>query len=82
MSKLLRVDPATETGSPIYYGYAPKGTAETAAKWNIERIVIDGAVRKYEYPYGLTEYEIQNSGTTSYFLTNVIWDERTGYTYR
>lgn len=85
--ELLRVDPADESGT-TYYGYATPGTQDNEAKWAIKQKVIDGDVLKYLYPY-ITGTTTQNAYPAiqvnlEYYLqaSGLIWDQRSGYTYR
>ena len=85
--ELLRVDPSDESGA-TYYGYATPGTQDNESKWALKYKVVEDGVLKYLYPY--------STGTTSentypsilinkeYYLqaSGLVWDQRTGYTYR
>jgi len=88
--ELQRIDPwnGDTLSGTTYYGYATAGTQDSEDKWTIKRKTVVGGVLKYEYPYIAgtmaqnmnpailvsNEYYIQASG--------LIWDMRTGYTYR
>lgn len=94
--QLLRVDPATaedpaalgaET-DPVYFGYATPGTQDTDAKWSIKKRVVTAGVAQYQYPYisGTTMAEtypaIQVNNVQYLQLSELIWANRTGYTYK
>jgi len=88
--ELQRVDPynGDSITGVTYYGYALAGTQDDEAKWNIKRKSVVGGVLKYEYPYisGTTLAEtypaIMVSNVTYIQLSGLIWNSRTGYTYK
>lgn len=88
--ELQRIDPwdGDSTSGTTYYGYATAGTQDSDAKWSIKRKTVVGGVLKYEYPYisGTTLPEtypaITVDNTTYIQLSGLIWDNRTGYTYK
>lgn len=85
--ELLRIDPASESGD-TYYGYATPGTQDYEAKWAIKKKTIDGGVLKYLWPYttGTTMENafpaIQLPMVPYLQASGLIWDQRSGYTYR
>jgi hypothetical protein len=88
--EIQRIDPWDgDSGTGItYYGYATAGTQDTEPKWSITRkSVVDGVLR-YEYPYisGTTMAEtypaIQMNNITYIQLSGLIWNDRSGYTYK
>ncbi len=88
--ELQRIDPwngDTNTGT-TYYGYATAGTQDSEEKWSIKRKTVVGGVLVYEYPYisGTTmanTYPAIEVNNVSYLkLSGLIWDNRTGYTYK
>ena len=86
--ELQRIDPYNETGTTIYYGYATAGTQDTDPLWSIKRKNIVANVAKFEYPYisGTTlanTYPAIDVNSVTYLqLSGLIWNERTGYTYK
>lgn len=88
--ELLRIDPYNGdsiTGT-TYYGYAAAGTQDSEPKWSIKRKTIVGGVLKYEYPYitgttlANTYPAIDVNNVTYLQLSGLIWNNRTGYTYK
>lgn len=88
--ELQRIDPwdgDTNTGT-TYYGYATAGTQDSDALWSISRKIVDGGVLKYQYPYisgstlANTYPAIDVNNVTYLQLSGLIWNERTGYTYK
>jgi len=78
-----------ETGSGIiYYGYATAGTLNSEPKWSIKKRVIIDNVLTYQYPYETSGYLSESSPSiaidngTILKLSGLIWDNRTGYTYK
>lgn len=88
--ELQRIDPwdGDSTSGTTYYGYATAGTQDSDAKWTIKRKSVVGGVLKYEYPYisgtilPETYPAITVDNTTYIQLSGLIWDNRTGYTYK
>lgn len=88
--ELQRIDPwdGDTTSGTTYYGYATAGTQNSEDKWSIKRKSIVGGVLVYEYPYtsGTTlanTYPAIEVNNVSYLkLSGLIWDNRTGYTYK
>ena len=89
--ELQRIDPwngDSLSGGTTYYGYATAGTQDTDAKWSIKRRTVVGGVLKYEYPYisgttmANTYPAIAIDNTTYIQLSGLIWNSRTGYTYK
>ena len=86
--ELQRIDPYNETGTTIYYGYAAAGTQDSEPLWAIKRKSIVNNVAKFEYPYisgstmANTYPAIAVNGVNYLQLSGLIWDNRTGYTYR
>ena len=88
--ELQRIDPwdGDSTSGTTYYGYATAGTQDSDAKWTIKRKTVVGGVLKYEYPYisgtilPETYPAITVDNTTYIQLSGLIWDNRTGYTYK
>lgn len=89
--ELQRIDPFdadTLTGGTAYYGYATAGTQDSDSVWSIKRKTIVGGVLKYEYPYitgttlANTYPAIVSTNVTYLKLSGLIWDSRSGYTYK
>jgi hypothetical protein len=88
--ELQRIDPwnGDSTSGTTYYGYATAGTQDSESKWTIKRKTVVGGVLKYEYPYisgttmANTYPAIEANNITYLQLSNLIWDNRTGYTYK
>lgn len=94
--QLLRVDPATAEDpavlaadtDPIYFGYATPGTQDTDPQWSIKKRVVTSGVAQYLYPYisGTTmenHYPAIQIDNVQYLqMSGMIWDLRTGYTYK
>lgn len=88
--ELQRMDPwnGDSISGTTYYGYATAGTQDDEPKWSIKRKTVVGGVLKYEYPYtsGTTlanSYPAINVNNVSYvLLSGLIWNSRSGYTYR
>jgi hypothetical protein len=64
--ELNLIDEASST--TFYFGYAPIGSAESAAVWKIERMIISGTVIKKHYASGDSTY-------------THIWDNRASLSY-
>jgi len=88
--ELQRIDPwdgDLGTGS-TYYGYATAGTQDTDALWSITRKTVVGGVLRYEYPYitgttmANTYPAIEMSNVTYLRLSGLVWNSRSGYTYK
>jgi hypothetical protein len=86
--ELQRIDPYNESGTTIYYGYATAGTQDSEPLWSIKRKIIVDNVAKFEYPYisgttmANTYPAISANGVINMQLSGLIWNNRTGYTYR
>jgi len=88
--ELQRMDPwdGDSTTGTTYYGYATAGTQDSESKWAIKRKTVAGGVLKYEYPYisGTTMDNTYPAITVNnvYYIqpSGLIWDLRSGYTYR
>lgn len=59
------------SGNPEYIGYAPPGTATSAALWHIRKVVYSGSTT--------TILSVKHADGTPAF--NKIWDNRASYTY-
>ena len=88
--ELQRIDPwdgDTNTGL-TYYGYATAGTQDSDALWSISRKTVVNGVLKYEYPYisgttmANTYPAISVSNVTYLQLSGLVWNDRSGYTYK
>lgn len=88
--ELQRIDPwdGDSTSGTTYYGYATAGTGNDEPKWSIKKKIVDGGVLTYQYPYisGTTLANaypaIEINDVTYLRLSGLIWDSRTGYTYK
>ena len=87
--EVQRIDPwnGDSITGLTYYGSATAGTQDTDAKWSIRRKTVVGGVLKYEYPYisGSTlanTYPAISFDTTYLQMSGLIWDLRSGYTYK
>lgn len=72
-ANLLRIDPYTETGVTIYYGYAKAGTTDTSGEWSLKKVIDDGGIKKIQYPL------VDNRTILGYVFS---WSGRTTYTYQ
>ena len=77
-SKVLRIDPVAETltitGNTVYYGYAKAGSLDADSVWAIEKVINVAGVKCLQYPVNISGYTHLNY--------DLIWNSRTGYTYR
>jgi len=88
--EVQRIDPwdGDSTTGLTYYGSATAGTQDSEAKWSIKRKTIVGGVLKYEYPYisgttmANTYPAIEVNNVTYLQLSGLVWDYRSGYTYK
>jgi hypothetical protein len=88
--ELQRIDPynGDSISGTTYYGYATAGTQDSDPFWTIKRKSVVSGVLKYEYPYisGTTLANaypaIMLNDVTYLQLSGLIWDFRTGYTYK
>ena len=91
--ELLRVDPAAaidpaDTSDPAYFGYAAPGASDTDPVWSIKKRTTVSGVVQYQFPYitGTTmdnTYPAIQINSVNYMRpSDMIWDMRTGYTYR
>lgn len=91
--ELQRIDPATSENpatitNPTYYGYATAGTQDSEPKWTIKKRVVINGVAQYLYPYlsgttlANTYPAIEVSNVTYLQLSGLVWNDRTGYTYK
>jgi hypothetical protein len=88
--ELQRIDPwnGDTLSAATYYGYATAGTQDSDPMWSIKKKSVIGGILTYQYPY-LTGTTLQNAYPAiqidnQYYikLSGLIWDQRTGYTYR
>jgi len=88
--ELQRIDPwdGDSTTGTTYYGYATAGTQDADAIWSIKRKSVVGGVLQYEYPY-ITGTTLANTypaimvdNVTYLQLSGLVWNSRTGYTYK
>ena len=88
--EVQRIDPwnGDSLSATTYYGLARAGAQDSEELWSIKRKSVVGGVLKFEYPYitGTTLAEsypaIEVGGQYYLQLSGLIWDQRTGYTYR
>jgi len=88
--ELQRIDPwnGDSLSATTYYGYAKAGTQDSESIWSIKRKTVDGGVLKYEYPYitgttmANTYPAIDVSNVTYIQLSGLVWNDRSGYTYK
>jgi hypothetical protein len=88
--ELQRIDPfdGDSSSGTTYYGYATAGTQDTDAFWSIKRKSVVAGVLKYEYPYtsgttlANTYPAIEMSNVTYLQLSGLVWNDRSGYTYK
>ena len=88
--ELQRIDPwdGDSTTGTTYYGYATAGTQDTDSYWSIKKKSVIGGVLVYQYPYTIgttliNAYPAIDVGNVPYMqLSGLIWNSRTGYTYR
>ena len=78
----LRTDPwngASGSGA-TYFGYAKAGASPGEAVWSIRKQSVIGGVLVQQFPF--TSGQTYNTTFDAILLTNLIWDLRTGYTYK
>lgn len=88
--ELQRMDPwdGDSTSGITYYGYATAGAQDSNPLWTIKRKSVVSGVLKYEYPY-VSGTTLENTypaiavnNVTYMQLSGLIWNTRTGYTYK
>ena len=88
--ELQRLDPwdGDSTSGITYYGFATAGSQDADSLWSIKRRSVVDGVLKYEYPYisgttlANTYPAIMVDNVTYLQLSGLVWNFRTGYTYK